>query len=91
MERLSWPSACAQGRREHPLIGAGCEVGRLAQGKQEGAALTERAATAGDAGRLQAALEDLSVVAVAESAGTIHRRGDAGQLVFVCWQPLDAN
>jgi hypothetical protein len=41
-----------------------------------GAALTERAATAGDAGRLQAALEDLSVGAVADSPGTIHRRGD---------------
>jgi hypothetical protein len=40
------------------------------------AALAERAGTASDGGRLRAALDDLSVGAIADSAGTIHRRGD---------------
>jgi DNA-binding transcriptional MerR regulator len=40
------------------------------------AALGERASTTGDGGRLRAALDDMSVGAVADSAGTIHRRGD---------------
>jgi DNA-binding transcriptional MerR regulator len=41
-----------------------------------GAALAGRAGTAGDGGRLQAALDDISVGVIADSAGTIHRRGD---------------
>src|SRR5215472_1935479 len=60
-------------RRARPLLLQGV-ASTLAD--RLGAALTERAATAGDGGRLQAALEDLSVGAVADSAGTIHRRGD---------------
>lgn len=39
-----------------------------------GAALAERADTLGDGGRLQAALEDISVGAITDSAGTIYRR-----------------
>jgi hypothetical protein len=60
-------------RRARPLLRQGV-ASTLAD--RLGAALTERAATATDAGRLQAALEDLSVGAVADTAGTIHRRGD---------------
>jgi DNA-binding transcriptional MerR regulator len=41
------------------------------------AALAERASTTGDGGRLRAALDDMSVGAIADSAGAIHRRGDA--------------
>jgi len=41
-----------------------------------GAALAERAGTVGDGGRLQAALEEVSVGVIADSTGTIHRRGD---------------
>jgi DNA-binding transcriptional MerR regulator len=41
-----------------------------------GAALAERADAADDGGRLRAALDDIRVGAVADSAGTIHRRGD---------------
>jgi len=41
-----------------------------------GAALAERAGTVGDGGRLRAALDEVRVGAVADSAGTIHRRGD---------------
>jgi DNA-binding transcriptional MerR regulator len=43
-----------------------------------GAALTERAGTVGDDGRLQAALDEVRVGAIADSAGVIHRRGDRG-------------
>ena len=43
-----------------------------------GAALAERAGTSGDGGRLLAALDEIRVGAVVDSAGTIHRRGDAG-------------
>ena len=43
-----------------------------------GAALAERAGTSGDGGRLLAALDEIRVGAVMDSAGTIHRRGDAG-------------
>jgi hypothetical protein len=60
-------------RRARPLLLQGV-ASTLAD--RLGAALTERAATAGDAGRLRAALEGLSVGAVTDSAGTIHRRGD---------------
>jgi DNA-binding transcriptional MerR regulator len=42
-----------------------------------GAALAERAETAGDGGRLRAALDEIRVGAVADAAGTIHRRGEA--------------
>ncbi|MGH3176426.1 MAG: hypothetical protein ACRDPF_21505, partial [Streptosporangiaceae bacterium] len=41
-----------------------------------GAALAERAGTVGDGGRLLAALDEVRVGAVADSAGRIHRRGD---------------
>jgi DNA-binding transcriptional MerR regulator len=41
-----------------------------------GAALAERAGTVAGGGRLQAALEEVRVGAIADSAGTIHRRGD---------------
>jgi DNA-binding transcriptional MerR regulator len=60
-------------RRARPLLLQGV-ASTLAD--RLGAALTERAATACDGGRLRAALEDLSVGAVTDSAGTIHRRGD---------------
>jgi DNA-binding transcriptional MerR regulator len=60
-------------RRARPLLLQGV-ASTLAD--RLGAALTERAATAGDEGRLRAALEGLSVGAVTDSAGTIHRRGD---------------
>jgi hypothetical protein len=43
-----------------------------------GAALTERAGTVGDGGRLRAALDEIRVGAVADSAGRIHRRGETG-------------
>ena len=39
------------------------------------AALAERASTTSDGGRLRAALDDVSVGVVADSAGTLHRRG----------------
>ena len=42
-----------------------------------GAALGERAGTTRDGGRLLAALDDIRVGAVVDSAGKIHRRGDA--------------
>ena len=43
-----------------------------------GAALTDRAGTAGDGGRLRAALDDIRVGAVMDSSGKIHRQGEAG-------------
>ena len=39
-----------------------------------GAALADRAATTGDGDRLRAALDDIRVGAVVDSAGKIHRR-----------------
>ena len=42
-----------------------------------GAALAERADSAGDGGRLRAALDDISVGVAVDSAGRIHRRADA--------------
>ena len=41
-----------------------------------GAALAERADTAGDGGLLRAVLDDIRVGAIADSAGRIHRRGE---------------
>ncbi len=60
-------------RRGRPLLLQGV-VSTLAD--RLGAALAERAGTAGDGGRLRAALEEVSVGAIADSAGTIHRWGD---------------
>ena len=60
-------------RRARPLLLQGV-ASTLAD--RLGAALTERAGTVGDGGRLQAALEEVSVGAIMDSAGTIHRRGD---------------
>jgi DNA-binding transcriptional MerR regulator len=59
-------------RRGRPLLLQGV-ASTLAD--RLGAALAERAATAGDDGRLQAALEEVSVGAITDSAGTIHRQG----------------
>jgi DNA-binding transcriptional MerR regulator len=44
-----------------------------------GAALAERAGTATDGERLRAVLDEIRVGAVADAAGTIHRRGDNGR------------
>ena len=60
-------------RRARPLLLQGVAT-TLAD--RLGAALAERAGTAGDGGRLRAALEEVSVGAIADSAGTIHRWGD---------------
>jgi DNA-binding transcriptional MerR regulator len=60
-------------RRGRPLVLQGTAT-TLAD--RLGAVLGERADTAGDGGRLRAALDDLRVGAVADSAGTIHRRGE---------------
>lgn len=60
-------------RRGRPLLLQGA-ASTLAD--RLGAALAERAGTADDGGRLQAALDDISVGAITDSAGTIHRRGD---------------
>jgi DNA-binding transcriptional MerR regulator len=43
-----------------------------------GAALADRAGAAGGDGRLRAALEEVRVGVIADSAGTIHRQGDDG-------------
>jgi DNA-binding transcriptional MerR regulator len=61
-------------RRGRPLLLQGA-ASTLAD--RLGAALAERADAADDGGRLRAALDDVRVGAVADSAGTIHRRGDA--------------
>jgi len=61
-------------RRGRPLVLQGAAT-TLAD--HLGAALEEHADTAADGGRLRAALADIRVGAVADSAGTIHRRGDA--------------
>jgi DNA-binding transcriptional MerR regulator len=60
-------------RRGRPLLLQGA-ASTLAD--RLGAALQEYADTAGDGGRLRAALDDIRVGAIADSAGTIHRRGD---------------
>jgi DNA-binding transcriptional MerR regulator len=60
-------------RRGRPLLLQGA-ASTLAD--RLGAALAERADAADDGGRLRAALDDIRVGAVADSAGTIHQRGD---------------
>ncbi len=60
-------------RRGRPLLLQGT-ASTLAD--RLGAALAERAGTTGDGGRLRAALDEIRVGAVADSAGTIHRVGD---------------
>ena len=60
-------------RRGRPLLLQGA-ASTLAD--RLGAALAEHADAADDGGRLRAALDDIRVGAVADSAGTIHRRGD---------------
>ena len=60
-------------RRGRPLLLQGT-ASMLAD--RLGAALAERAGAADDGGRLLAALDEARVGAVADSAGTIHRRGD---------------
>ena len=60
-------------RRGRPLLLQGA-ASTLAD--RLGAALEEYADTAGDGGRLRAALGDIRVGAITDSAGTIHRRGD---------------
>jgi hypothetical protein len=62
-------------RRGRPLLLQGTAT-TLAD--RLGASLDERADTAEDGGRLRAALDDIRVGAIADSAGVIHRRGDAG-------------
>jgi hypothetical protein len=59
-------------RRGRPLLLLQGAASTLAD--RLGAALAERAEAAGDT-RLLAALDDVRVGAVADSAGTIHRRG----------------
>ena len=61
-------------RRGRPLVLQGA-ASTLAD--RLGAALAERADTTGDGGRLRAALDEIRVGAVADSAGTIYRRKDA--------------
>jgi DNA-binding transcriptional MerR regulator len=60
-------------RRGRPLLLQGA-ASMLAD--RLGAALAERAGTVADGGRLLAALDEVRVGAVADSAGRIHRRGD---------------
>jgi len=60
-------------RRGRPLVLQGA-ASVLAD--RLGAALSEHADTIGDDGRLRAALDEIRVGVVADSAGTIHRRGD---------------
>jgi hypothetical protein len=60
-------------RRGRPLLLQGT-ASTLAD--RLGAALADRADTAGDDGRLRAALDEIRVGAVADADGTIHRRGD---------------
>ena len=59
-------------RRGRPLVLQGA-ASVLAE--RLGAAFEEHADTAADGGRLRAALDDIRVGVVADSAGTIHRRG----------------
>ena len=83
VERI-WEPAAAAGRagelphllrRGRPLLLQGA-ASILAD--RIGAALAERAGAAADGARLLAALDEIRVGAVADSAGTIHRRGDDG-------------
>jgi DNA-binding transcriptional MerR regulator len=60
-------------RRGRPLVLQGA-ASVLAD--RLGAALEEHAGTIADGGRLRAALDEIRVGVVADSAGTIHRRGD---------------
>jgi DNA-binding transcriptional MerR regulator len=60
-------------RRGRPLLLQGA-ASTLAD--RLGAALAERADTAGDGGRLRAALDEIRVGAIVDAAGTISRRGD---------------
>ena len=60
-------------RRGRPLVLQGA-ASTLAD--RLGAALAEYADTARDGGRLRAALDDIRVGAITDSAGTIHRPGD---------------
>jgi DNA-binding transcriptional MerR regulator len=60
-------------RRGRPLLLQGA-ASTLAD--RLGAALQEYADTADDGGRLRAALDEIRVGAITDSAGTIHRRGD---------------
>jgi DNA-binding transcriptional MerR regulator len=60
-------------RRGRPLVFQGV-VSTFAD--RLGAALAERAETTGGGGLLRAALDETRVGAVADAAGTIHRRGD---------------
>jgi DNA-binding transcriptional MerR regulator len=62
-------------RRARPLMLQGA-ASTLAD--RLGAALAERAGTTAGGDRLRAALDDIRVGAVADSAGTIYRRGGAG-------------
>lgn len=61
-------------RRGRPLVLQGA-ASVLAD--RLGAALEEHADTIADGGRLRAALDEIRVGAIADSAGTIHRRGDS--------------
>jgi len=81
IERI-WEPATAAGRagelpdllrRGRPLLLQGAAT-TLAD--RIGAALAERAASATDGDRLRAILDEIRVGAFADSAGTIHRRGD---------------
>jgi len=60
-------------RRGRPLV---LQATATTLADRLGAALGERAEAAGDGGRLRAALDETRVGAIADSAGTIHRRGD---------------
>jgi DNA-binding transcriptional MerR regulator len=62
-------------RRGRPLLLQGAAS---ALADRLGAALAERAGTAADGDRLRAALDQIRVGAVTDSAGTIHRWGDQG-------------
>jgi DNA-binding transcriptional MerR regulator len=62
-------------RRARPLLLQGV-ASTLAD--RLGAALAQRAGTADDGGRLLSALDEVRVGAVADAAGTIHRRGEHG-------------
>ncbi len=83
VERI-WDPATAAGRagelpdllrRGRPLLLQGA-ASTLAD--RIGAALARRAGSAADGDRLLAVLDQIRVGAVADSAGAIHRRGDAG-------------
>jgi len=63
-------------RRGRPLVLQGT-ASTLAD--RLGAAMGERADTAADGGRLRAALDDIRIGVVADSAGTIHRRGGSSR------------